>query len=123
MQKQKTTRRTSSEEERELIESIAQARVKYENILNDQCAELRKDPDRFHLAVTKLNETPLVAKPGQTWVPTQDMVDEYLAKCDELCLVVPKTFDEFSLFFFHGVYYPSSTLFYFIFNFFFFPPF
>jgi hypothetical protein len=89
-------RHTRTSEERELIESIAQARVKYENIINDQCTELRTDPHRFHVAVTKLNETPLIAKPGQSWVPARDMVDDCLAKCDELCHIVPKTFDEFS---------------------------
>ena len=97
------TRQTS--EERELIESIAQVRVKYENIINDQCTKLQ-NPHRFHVAVTRLNETPLIAKPGQGsgWVPAQDMVDNYLAKCDELCHIVPKTFDEFSPLSFPGVY-------------------
>jgi hypothetical protein len=80
----------------ELIETIAQERVKYENIINDQCTELQTEPHRFHVAVTKLNETSLIAKPGQNWLPAQDMVDDYLAKCDELCHIVPKTFDEFS---------------------------
>jgi hypothetical protein len=93
--------RHHTSEERELIESIAQERVKYENIINDQCTELRTDPHLFHVAVTKLNETPLalIAKPGQSWLPAQDMVDDYLTKCDDLCHIIPKTFDEFSPFY------------------------
>jgi hypothetical protein len=90
--------------ERELIESIAQARVKYENIMNDQHTELRTDPQRLDAAVTKLNETPLIAELGQNWVPAEDMVDDYLAKCDGLCQIIPETFDEFSPLSFPGVY-------------------
>jgi hypothetical protein len=90
---------TSEESERELqvIESIAQARVKYENIMNEQWSELQMDLEQFHTAVNKYNETSLVAKLGQSWVPAQDMVDDYLAKCDDELCQVPKTLDELSL--------------------------
>jgi hypothetical protein len=58
--------------------------------------------DRFHEALIRLKETPLIAKHGQNWQPAQDMVDDYLAKCDEICDIEPKTFDEFSPLNFQG---------------------
>jgi hypothetical protein len=63
-----------------------------------QAEVLRADQPRLDAAMTKIQQSPLVAKPGQRWEPTGDSVDEYLARCDDICQSVPQDFDELSLY-------------------------
>lgn len=44
--------------------------------------------------MANIKQSPLVAKHGQLWQPTQDNVDEYLARCDEICHTVPQDFND-----------------------------
>ena len=55
---------------------------------------LRSDLPKFEAAMAQLQKSPLVAKHGQRWEHTQDNVYEYLARCDEICHLLPRDFDE-----------------------------
>ena len=88
-------RRSSTEVD--FIENMAQKQIKYETIFSDQAEVLRADLPKFEAAMAQLQKSPLVAKRGQRWEPTQDNVDEYVARCDEICHLVPRTFDELTL--------------------------
>jgi hypothetical protein len=79
------------------IERMAQDQLKYELIFTKQAEMLRTDQPRFDAALAKIQQSPLVAKPGQRWQPTEDSVDEYLARCDDICQSEPQDFDELSL--------------------------
>lgn len=79
--------------ETEFIENIARAQLKYEAIFSAQAEILRTDPTNFNAAMAKIQASPLVAKPGQSWEPQGD-VDLYLTQCDEMCAATPKRFDE-----------------------------
>ena len=68
---------------------------------------LSADVLKFETAMSQLQKSPLVAKPGQRWEPTRDNVDEYLTRCDEICRLVPQDFNELqckSQIFFHITY-------------------
>ena len=80
----------------DFVEDIAQKRIKYETIFTEQAAVLRSDPARFEAAMANIQQSPLVAKQGQCWQPTQDKIDKYLAFCDEACHIVPQDFNELS---------------------------
>ncbi|KAI0248750.1 hypothetical protein BJV78DRAFT_1284532 [Lactifluus subvellereus] len=55
---------------------------------------MAQDQLRYGRIFTKQAESPLVAKPGKRWEPTEDKVDEYLARCDDICHSVPQDFDD-----------------------------
>lgn len=78
----------------DLAEDMAQKRIKYETIFAEQATVLRSDPPRFEAAMANVQQSPLVAKKGQPWQPTQDKIDEFLAYCDELCDLVPQDFND-----------------------------
>ncbi|KAF8972291.1 hypothetical protein BDZ97DRAFT_1752873 [Flammula alnicola] len=78
----------------DFVEDMAQKQIKYETIFGEQAEVLRSDLPKFDAAMAQLQKSPLVAKRGQRWEPTQDNVDEYLARCDEICHLVPQDFDE-----------------------------
>ena len=80
----------------DFVEDMAQKRIKYETIFTEQAEVLKTDPPRFAAAMANIQQSPLVAKQGQCWQPTQDKVDEYLAHCDEICHSVPQDFNELS---------------------------
>ena len=80
----------------DFIENIAQKQIRYETIFGEQAEVLRSDLPKFEAAMAQLQKSPLVAKRGQRWEPTQDDVDEYLARCDAICHLVPQDFDELS---------------------------
>jgi hypothetical protein len=82
--------------ERDLVEHIAQERIRYESIFEEQRKILQTDQAKYDQAIAKTRQSSFVAKPGQRWQPPQDKVDEYLAKCDEICHSVPRDFEEFS---------------------------
>jgi len=81
----------------DFIECMAQEQFRYEAIFEEHAQVLRADMPRFKAAMAKFQQTPLVAKFGQRWEPTQDNVDEYLAHCDDICRLVPQDIDELSL--------------------------
>jgi hypothetical protein len=74
--------------ETKFIENIARAQIKYEATFSAQAEILRTDPPNFNAAMAKIQALPLVAKPAQ------GDVDLYLTRCDEMCAVTPKCFDE-----------------------------
>lgn len=78
----------------EIVEQIAQMQVRHEKVFKEQAAVLRTDQTKYDQAVARLRQTSFIAKPGQDWQPTNDKVDLYLAKCDEICHSVPHNFDE-----------------------------
>jgi hypothetical protein len=80
----------------DFVEDMAQEQIKYETIFGEQAEVLRSDLPKFEEAMTQIQKSPLVAQPGQRWEPTQDNVDDYLARCDEICHLVPRDFDELS---------------------------
>jgi hypothetical protein len=97
----------------DFVEDMAQKQIRYETIFGEQAEVLRSDPPKFEAAMAQLQKSPLVAKRGQRWEPTQDNVDEYLARCDEICHLVPRDFDELSFFtrllrFYHLTYSVAS---------------
>jgi hypothetical protein len=79
------------------IECMAQDQLRYELIFRKQAEMLRTDQPRFDAALAKFQQSPLVAKPGQHWEPTGDGVEEYLARCNDICQTVPQDFDELSV--------------------------
>jgi hypothetical protein len=79
------------------IENMAKEQLRYETIFGEQAEVLRADLPKFEAAMAQIQQSPLVAKRGQRWEPTQDNVDEYLALCDDICHLVPQDFDELSL--------------------------
>jgi hypothetical protein len=81
----------------DLIENMAQEQLRYETIYEKQAEVLRTDPLKFGAAMVQIQQSPLVAKHGQRWQPTQDNVDEYLGQCNDICHLVPQNFDELSL--------------------------
>jgi hypothetical protein len=83
--------------ERDLVEHIAQERIRYETIFEEQRKILQTDQAKYLEAIAKTRQSSFVAKPGQRWQPTQDKVDEYLAKCDEICRSDPRDCEEFSI--------------------------
>ncbi|KAI9453424.1 hypothetical protein BJY52DRAFT_1289528 [Lactarius psammicola] len=78
----------------DFIEKIAQERLRYETIFGEQAEILRTDQHKFDRAMAKIQKSPLVAKHGQRWEPTQENVDKYLATCDDMCHVTPHNFDD-----------------------------
>jgi hypothetical protein len=86
---------TSSEVD--FVEHIAQEQIRYETIFTKQRDVLLTDRAKYDEAIAQTRKSPLVAKPGQFWEPTQDKVDEYLSKCDEICHSVPQNFEELSV--------------------------
>src|SRR5260221_13914022 len=79
------------------IENMVKELLRYETIIAEQSEVLRTDPPKLEAATVQVQQSPLVAKCGQRWEPTQDKVDEYLAQCNDLCNLVPQDFDELSL--------------------------
>ena len=79
------------------IEHMAQKQFRYESIFEEQRNVLQKDQAKYEQAIAKTRESSLVAKPGRHWEPTQDKVDEYIEKCDEICHSVPRDCEEFSI--------------------------
>ena len=78
------------------IEHVAQEELRYETIFTNQAEVLRADVPNFERAMTQIQQSPLVAKPGQCWQPAEDNIDEYLAQCNDICHLVPQDFDELS---------------------------
>jgi hypothetical protein len=83
--------------ERDFIEHIAQEQIRYETLFAQQRDVLLTDRAKYDEAIAQTRKSHLVAKPGQGWEPTQDNVDEYLSKCDEICHSVPRNFEELSV--------------------------
>ena len=81
----------------EFVENMAREQLRYQTIINEQSEVLRTDPPELEAATARVQQSPLVAKRGQRWEPTQDKVDEYLAQCNDLCNLVPQDFDELNL--------------------------
>jgi hypothetical protein len=81
----------------DFVEHIAQEEVRYETIFEEQRKVLQTDQAKYEQAIAKVRQSSFVAKPGQRWEPTQDKVDEYLAKCYEICHSVPRDCEEFSV--------------------------
>ena len=79
-----------------LIECMAQDQLRYELIFTKQAEILRLDKPRFDKALAKFQKSPLFAQPGQHWQPTGDGVEVYLARCNEICQIMPQDFDELS---------------------------
>jgi hypothetical protein len=57
-----------------------------QNIIGERADMLRADLPKFEAAMAQLQKSPFVAKRGQRWESTQDKVDEYLARIEELSL-------------------------------------
>jgi hypothetical protein len=81
----------------EFIQTIAKEQLKYETVFSAEAELLRTDPLNFEAAMAQIQQKQLIAKPGQRWEPTQDNVDRYLAQCDDICQLLPQSFDELSL--------------------------
>ena len=81
----------------ELIEYMAKEQFRYETMFSAQAELHRTDPLNFEAALARIQQSPLVAKPGQCWEPAPDSVDKYLAQCNDICQSVPQNFDELSL--------------------------
>ena len=83
--------------ELDFVEHMAQEQFRYETIFEELRKGLQTDQAKYEEAIAKTRQSPFVAKPGQCWEPTQDKVDEYLAKCDEICHSVPSDYEGFSV--------------------------
>jgi hypothetical protein len=83
--------------ERDLVEHMAQEQFRYESIFEEQHKILITDQAKYEQAIAKVRQSSFVANPGQRWQPPQDKVDEYIAKCDEICHSVPRDIEEFSV--------------------------
>jgi hypothetical protein len=88
---------TLTSTERDFVEHMAQEQYRYETIFGEQRKVLQTDQTKYLEAIAKTRQSSFVAKPGQRWEPTQDKVDEYLAKCDEICRSDPHNYEEFSI--------------------------
>jgi len=80
------------------VDFIKDELLRYEAVFAKQAGFLRADPCSFQAAMVKIQQSPLVAKDGQCWEPTENNIDDYLAHCNEICQLVPQGFDELSLF-------------------------
>jgi len=78
----------------DFIENMAQKQIRYETIFGEQAEVLGADLPKFEAAMAQLQKSPLVAKHGQRWEPTQENVDVYLARCDEICRLIPRDFHD-----------------------------
>ena len=81
------------------IEHMAEEQLRYETIFAENAEILQADEPKFDAAMAQIRvqQSPLVAKPGQLWEPTQETADEYLAYCNDICRSVPWNFNELSL--------------------------
>jgi hypothetical protein len=80
--------------ELDVVESMAQEHIRYQKIWHEQEEVLKKDQVDYAQALERVMQSPSVAKPGQRWRPTEGKVDEYLAHCDNTCLMVPRNSEE-----------------------------
>ena len=62
----------------DFVEDMARKQIRYEAIFGEQAEVLRSHLPKFEAAMAQLQESPLVAKHGQRWEPTQDNVDEIM---------------------------------------------
>jgi hypothetical protein len=77
----------------DFVEHMAKEQFRYESIFAEQAEVLRTDPAKAKEAKAKIRASPLIADRGK-WQPAPDKVDEYLAKCDDICRMIPCDFDE-----------------------------
>lgn len=81
----------------DFIEHMAQEQLKYEIIFAENAEILKADQHKFDAAMVQIQQSPLVAKPGQRWQSTPETADEYLAYCNDICCSAPRNFNELSL--------------------------
>jgi hypothetical protein len=79
-----------------MVEHLAQMQIRYEIIIAEQGEVFRTDMSSYNQAAARLQQTSFVAKSGQDWQPTDDKVDDYFAKCDEICRTIPHDINELS---------------------------
>ncbi|KAF8273180.1 hypothetical protein EI94DRAFT_1826456 [Lactarius quietus] len=77
----------------DFVEHMAKERFRYESTFAEQAEVLRTDPAKTKEAKAKFLASGLIGERGK-WQPTQDKADEYLAKCDDICRMVPRDFDD-----------------------------
>ena len=80
-----------------MVEHLAQMQIQYELTIAEQGEILQTNLSDYNEAAARLEQTPFVAKPGQDWQPTDDKIDNYFAKCDEICRTIPCNIDELSV--------------------------
>jgi hypothetical protein len=83
---------TFSPRELVFIEEVAQDRVKFNRIFQEQTAAFRINVPEYFNAMARFKESGKVA---EGWVPpSPETADECIRKCDEICKAVPLDFDE-----------------------------
>ena len=87
--------RKFSPSELQFIEEVAQERLKFRRILQEQAAIFQTNLPEYHKAMERFKESGKIAN---RWVPPRspEKINEYLRKYEELCKPVPHNFDELS---------------------------
>jgi hypothetical protein len=77
-----------------LVEDLAQKRNLYEHTFKEHSAVLQSDPVKFQLAWDICAQDTAIAKSGQPFIPGDDDKAEFMARCERVCSMDPKSFEE-----------------------------
>jgi hypothetical protein len=77
-----------------IVEDLAQRKHRYENTFEEHKAILQTDPVQFQLAWDICARDTAIAKAGQPFIPSDDEKEEFMARCERVCSMDPKSFEE-----------------------------
>jgi hypothetical protein len=77
-----------------IVEDLARKRNHYEHTFEEHKAILQKDPIQFQSAWDVCVQDAAIAKPGQRFIPSDDDKEEFMARCEAVCSMNPKSFEE-----------------------------
>lgn len=89
-----TTTSTSRAHPNPLVEDLAQKRNLYERTFEEHRAVLQSDPVKFQLAWDICAQDTAIAKSGQPFIPSDDDKAEFMARCERVRSMDPKSFEE-----------------------------
>jgi hypothetical protein len=76
-----------------LVEEFAQRKFRLESILEEQSAELRKEPEKYFAAYNSAQVG--FAQPGDRWIPRDAAEKENNVKLmEEICAMTPTSIEE-----------------------------
>jgi hypothetical protein len=77
-----------------IVEEFAQRRFKWETLLEEQSAVIRKEPGGYQAAYER-NLHGFATQPGDQWVPVDAAdKDKNIKRMEEMCAVTPRCIDE-----------------------------
>jgi hypothetical protein len=77
-----------------LPQDLAQQKNRYKRTFKEHKAILQTDPVQFQLAWDICAQDAAIAKSGQHFIPSDDDKEEFMARCESVCSMNPKLFEE-----------------------------